>query len=140
MPQSNDIVNITELSTGYKVGKDYKKVSSDLNLSIEKGGFIALLGPNGCGKSTLLRTIAGLQNPLHGSVTIDNIRIGKLKSKQKARLFSLVLTDRITSAYLIVEDIVGIGRYPHIGSMGFLSKEDRYVSPSVGTKHAIDDA
>ncbi len=121
----NKILNITNLSTGYLSAKSRKVISKKLNLSIQSGSFIALLGPNGCGKSTLLRTIAGLQPALEGDITIDKIHIQKLKSKEKARLLSLVLTDRVTSAYLIVEDIVGMGRYPHTGSMGVLSSQDK---------------
>ncbi len=121
----NKILNITALSTGYHSGKSRKTISKDLNLHIQEGTFIGLLGPNGCGKSTLLRTIAGLQPALEGDIAIKQIQIQKLKSKEKARLLSLVLTDRVTSAYLIVEDIVGMGRYPHTGSMGILSEQDK---------------
>lgn len=43
-------------------GKEYdnKKIFSNLNMSIEKGDFVTILGPNGCGKSTLIKSIAGL--------------------------------------------------------------------------------
>ncbi len=121
------ILNITDITTGYQSGANQKIISKNLNLTIERGAFIALLGPNGCGKSTLLRTIAGLQKPLGGNISINQINVQKIKSKEKARLLSLVLTDRISSAYLIVEDIVGMGRYPHIGGMGILSEQDRVI-------------
>lgn len=125
--RETDILEVKNISTGYKLGSSYKKVSEGLNLSIKSGSFIALLGPNGCGKSTLLRSIAGLQKLFEGSIAIDKIQIEKLRSKEKARLLSLVLTDKITSAYLIVEDIVEMGRYPHTGKMGVLSEEDKRV-------------
>lgn len=124
---NTDILKIVDVTTGYKSGKEVKIVSNNLNLSIEKGAFIALIGPNGCGKSTLLRTIAGLQKSFNGSIRISDTEIEKLKSKEKAQLLSLVLTDRVNSAYLIVEDIVGIGRYPHTGKMGVLSKKDKEI-------------
>lgn len=43
----------------------------DLNLTIESGEFICLLGQSGCGKTTLLRLLAGLQMPTDGAITID---------------------------------------------------------------------
>ncbi|MGO4371333.1 ATP-binding cassette domain-containing protein [Paenibacillus sp. MCAF20] len=46
-----------------------KKVLSDLNLSIEPGKFIAIVGRSGCGKSTLLRLLAGLDEISSGSLT-----------------------------------------------------------------------
>lgn len=123
----HSILQIENLTTGYQTAKKKKIISEQLDLQIKTGSFTALLGPNGCGKSTLLRTIAGLQAPLQGNITIQNIHIQKLTSKEKARLLSLILTDRIASAYLIVKDIVGIGRYPHIGYRGILSEKDKEI-------------
>lgn len=56
-----------------KVSKTYGAVQAiaDLDLSVEKGSFTALLGPSGCGKSTLLRMIAGLEDITSGRCLID---------------------------------------------------------------------
>ena len=43
----------------------------DVNYSIERGEFFALLGSSGCGKSTLLNIIGGFVNPTAGSITVD---------------------------------------------------------------------
>ena len=46
-------------------------VVSDLNLSIRRNEFFALLGSSGCGKSTLLRIMAGLETPTQGRIVLD---------------------------------------------------------------------
>ncbi|MCB1554878.1 MAG: ABC transporter ATP-binding protein [Xanthomonadales bacterium] len=55
---------------------------SDVSLTIPKGMY-GLLGPNGAGKSTLMRTIATLQDPDQGSITLDGLDV--LANKQEAR-------------------------------------------------------
>ena len=51
------------------------QVLYDVSLVIEPGRFVALLGPSGCGKTTLLRTIAGLEQPSRGTITIGERRV-----------------------------------------------------------------
>lgn len=121
------VLTIKNISTGYKNGVHKKVVSTSLSASISQGKLIALLGPNGCGKSTLLRSIAGLQPLLAGKVRITGKHIETLSGKEKARLLSLVLTDKIASAFLIVKDIIAIGRHPYAGVMGVLQEKDKVL-------------
>ena len=50
-------------------------ILKDLSLTIEEGEFMTLLGPSGCGKTTTLRVIAGLENPQHGTIEIDELTV-----------------------------------------------------------------
>lgn len=68
----NYLVEITDVQKGY--GK--KQVFNNLNLNIESGKIIGLLGPNGSGKTTLIKLLAGLLQVDKGSITIDERRIG----------------------------------------------------------------
>lgn len=52
-----------------------KNVLEDLDLAVEDGEFLCVIGHSGCGKSTLLRLAAGLDAPLRGSVTVDGKQV-----------------------------------------------------------------
>ncbi|WDD94301.1 ATP-binding cassette domain-containing protein [Burkholderia sp. FERM BP-3421] len=74
-----------------RVGKRYgeRAVLSDVDLSIERGSFVAIVGRSGCGKSTLLRLIAGLEQPSAGALVKQGETGGPLDTRimyQDARL------------------------------------------------------
>ena len=73
-------------------GPNSRNALEEINLSIERGDFIGLVGHTGSGKSTLVQIMAGLLQPTQGSVVIDGVRLGE-KSKaarQKRRDVGLV--------------------------------------------------
>ncbi len=49
------------------------RVLHNIDLSVERGGFVSLIGPSGCGKSTLLKVLAGLQPPTEGTVQVAGV-------------------------------------------------------------------
>src|SRR3990167_8564477 len=59
------------------------KILEDINLEIEDGEFIVLVGPSGSGKSTILRIIAGLETSDSGEISINNKMINDLKPKDR---------------------------------------------------------
>lgn len=64
----------------YKMGELDLEVITDLNLSIDAGEFIAIVGPSGSGKSTVLNILGGLDSPTRGEVIVDNENITGLDS------------------------------------------------------------
>lgn len=99
-------------------------MASDINLSLEKGKLITVLGKNGIGKSTLLRTIAKVQKPLRGDVFINQKNIDTYTHKDLATCLSLVLTERLPESQLTVFELVALGRQPYTNWIDQLSETD----------------
>ena len=70
------------LTKVYGKGENKVEALNDINLSIEKGKFTAIIGPSGSGKSTLLHCIAGLDNPTSGKVLLNGEDIFKLSEEK----------------------------------------------------------
>ena len=79
-----EIVRTENLSKTYGSGENLVKAIDDVNLKIEKGEFIAIVGPSGSGKSTLLHLLGGVDNPSSGKIFIDGNDIAKYSSKELA--------------------------------------------------------
>ncbi len=123
---TDTIVNVKELDFSY----DKNKVLNNINLQINKGEYVGIVGPNGSAKSTLLKLMLGLLKPDRGNIELfgkdvkgfnEWSRIGYLS--QQVRNFNLTFP-------ATVEEIVGVGLY---SKMGFLKR----VSPIV--KEKIDN-
>jgi putative spermidine/putrescine transport system ATP-binding protein len=79
----------------------------EINLTIQKGEFIALLGPSGCGKSTALNCIAGLLGTTGGGIYIDNRRVDQLKPEDRG--FGMVFQNYALFPHMNVLQNVGFG-------------------------------
>lgn len=79
-----EIVRVENLSKTYGSGENLVRAIDDVNLKIEKGEFIAIIGPSGSGKSTLLHLLGGVDNPSSGKIFIDGNDISKYTSKELA--------------------------------------------------------
>ncbi len=99
----------------------------DVNLRVSRGEMVTLLGANGAGKSTLLRCVTGRLAPLRGHVEITGRSLSGIPKGELARLVSIVSTDRALAGALTVEELVALGRQPHTGFFGRLSRRDREV-------------
>lgn len=73
----------------------------DINLTVEKGEFVAIMGPSGCGKSTMLNIMGLLDKPTSGWVIIDDVRADQLYDKDMARIRNQKLGFIFQSFHLI---------------------------------------
>ncbi|MEM5821074.1 MAG: ABC transporter ATP-binding protein [Candidatus Aenigmatarchaeota archaeon] len=79
-------MKLIDVWKSYKVGESEITVLKGINLKVNDGEFISLLGPSGSGKSTLLHIIGCLDKPSKGKVIIDGKDISKLNDNELALL------------------------------------------------------
>lgn len=80
------ILKIKNLSKVYGENETEVKALSHINLEINKGEFVVIVGKSGSGKSTLLHIMAGLETPTHGDVIIENTNLSSLNEKERSLL------------------------------------------------------
>jgi putative ABC transport system ATP-binding protein len=80
------IVEAINLRKTYMLGKIPVEALRGVNLKVEAGDFISILGPSGSGKSTMLNLIGALDKPTSGTLLIDGVDIGKQNDNQLSEL------------------------------------------------------
>ena len=82
----NHVINMNGITKVYPMGKRELKVLQGINLTINKGEMVAIMGPSGSGKSTLLNMIGLLDRPTSGSYMLDGKEVSKLNSGEQAKV------------------------------------------------------
>jgi putative ABC transport system ATP-binding protein len=86
MVLATPVVETADLKKTYILGKVPVNALRGVNLKVEKGDFVAILGPSGSGKSTLLNMIGALDKPTEGKVFINGVDVSTLNDNQLADL------------------------------------------------------
>jgi putative ABC transport system ATP-binding protein len=84
------IVEAVDLKKTYMLGKIPVEALRGVNLKVESGDFLAILGPSGSGKSTMLNLIGALDKPTAGTLLIDGVDVSTLSDNQLSDLRSRV--------------------------------------------------
>lgn len=109
------------------VQKDYSSEVKigPIDLDVHRGGITALVGPNGAGKSTMLTMIGRLLGIDAGAIEVAGCDIGKTKSKDLAKIISILRQENHFVTKLTVRQLVGFGRFPY--SQGRLTRADEEI-------------
>jgi putative ABC transport system ATP-binding protein len=84
MSDANGFIDITGVTKRYRRGSEDLVVLDGLDLTVEEGGFYALMGPSGSGKTTLLNLIGGLDRPDSGRIAVAGENLGELTNAELA--------------------------------------------------------
>ena len=82
------MIILKDVEKHYKLDQEKLDILKGVNLSIQKGSYVAITGPSGSGKSTLLHAIGGLESINNGEIWIQEQPIHKLKEAQLAKIRS----------------------------------------------------
>ena len=82
------MIHLQDITKVYPMGKRELTVLSGINLRIEKGELVAIMGPSGSGKSTMLNLIGCLDKPTSGSYYLDDREVSHLSSSELAAVRS----------------------------------------------------
>ena len=133
---NKNILSTSNLSIGYATKKGKNTIAINLNLSLEAGKLIAIVGANGIGKSTLLRTLTGIQKPLDGKVYLNSKSIHDFDALDLAQNLSVVITEKLPPSNLTVFELIALGRQPYTNWLGKLSPEDyQKINQAVALTH-----
>lgn len=80
------LIEINEVSKLFGFGDAATVALDEVNFSVEKGEFVAIMGPSGSGKSTLMNIIGLLDHPTHGMYKLNGRAVARLRTNQRAKL------------------------------------------------------
>lgn len=117
---SNFKLEVKKLS--YKI--DNSEILKNINLKIQPGEIIGIIGANGSGKTTLLKNLNGINEPTSGEIFWNEINIKKYSSKELAQNISFMNQNTNIDFDFPCIDIVVLGRYPYLKRFQEYSDED----------------
>jgi iron complex transport system ATP-binding protein len=126
-------VEVVGLSAGY--GRT--RVLDAVRLTVEPGGWLAVIGPNGSGKSTLLRSVLGF-HPHEGQVRIDGVPTTGMHRRDRARCLAYAPQTPVLPEGVPTRDYVMLGRTPHRPLLAAPRSVDKRVVADVMERLGLD--
>lgn len=103
-------------ATGVSHSYNGNPVLTEVDLQVQRGEMLGLIGPNGSGKTTLLRTLFGALRPDAGTISFGGEPFASLSARQVAQRLAVVVQEPQSDLLLSVADMVLLGRTPHLGA------------------------
>lgn len=90
-----------------------REILRDVDISVDEGEIVSLLGPNGVGKTTLMKCLYGILKPSHGKVMVNDTDLSNISLRDRSKLIAYV-PQRVPRIHSTVMDYILIGRRPYI--------------------------
>ena len=110
---------------GVVAGYAERRVLEGIDLALERGDRLALVGPNGSGKTTLVRVLAGMLRPTRGTVLLDGRDLAGLSPSERARRIAVVAQTFATPFAFTAREVVALGRTAYATLFGRQNSVDR---------------
>lgn len=102
-----------------------RPIIDGVDISVDRGELVGVIGPNGSGKTTLARLLCGLLSPTRGRVVIGGKDLASLRHIERARRISYMSQDTSSAFPFTVMEVLLMARYPWLGRFGRETDEDR---------------
>lgn len=109
---------------GLTLGYGGEPIVRDLDLRVDEGEFVVIVGPNGCGKSTLLKALGRVAKPMRGRVLLHGSDVRGQRPKAVARALALLPQSPLAPEGITVRALTARGRFPHHTLLRQWSPED----------------
>jgi len=86
LPGDDPVIRLEELNRRYRMGTDYIDALGSVDLTVDRGDYLAIMGPSGSGKSTLMNIIGCLDTPTGGAYWLNGKSVSAMNEKQLARI------------------------------------------------------
>jgi iron complex transport system ATP-binding protein len=106
-----------------RVTRDRTAILHGIDLSVDAGSWVSLVGPNGSGKTTLLFALAGLI-PASGHLTVDGLVPRRAGRRRVARTVAMMPQRPVVPEGITARELIHLGRTPHIARFGTESPRD----------------
>lgn len=104
------LVTIRQITKRFRKGDEVITPLDNVDLDVEEGDFISLMGPSGTGKSTLLNLVSGIDRPESGTIVVDGVEVtslsrGKLADWRAANLGYIFQTHNLVPVLTAYENV-----------------------------------
>jgi iron complex transport system ATP-binding protein len=123
-------------NVGFHYGREW--VLKGIDLTIERGEILGIIGPNGSGKTSLLKILGRHRSPLEGEVRLESTNLSEISFRSLAQRVSMVPQEHpVTFPYTVLE-VVLMGRYPYLKGWAFESAEDHRIARSAMERMGVE--
>ncbi|MGH2582891.1 MAG: heme ABC transporter ATP-binding protein [Anaerolineales bacterium] len=114
------MLSVRSLSVAYGT----KDILFDINLNLDRGEILGLIGPNGSGKTTLIKAVSGVLKNKEGAIKVDRRDLMGLSHEERAKLIAVVPQAAHLPPAFTVWEAVSLGRTPHLNWLGRMGARD----------------
>lgn len=130
-------MSILEIKDAAFAYENTDNIFEDINLTVDKGDVVCILGPNGCGKTTLIKCLNGIHRPNQGTVYINGEDIKNIEQREIARNIGYIPQGHVPTFAFTVFDVVLMGRTPHLDFFQSLGDTDYKIAEKALDKFGL---
>ena len=130
-------MTILEVKNATFAYENSENIFEDVNLTVDRGDVICILGSNGCGKTTLMKCMNRLHELSEGAVYIKGENIKNMDQRTIAKNIGYIPQGHVSTFAFSVFDVVLMGRTPHLDYLDSPGNEDRLITEEALKKFGI---